>query len=1223
MMAFGSQSGQGTPLYVNQAYHFGIAAGGEYPEISNDLKIEVYDKDLFTSGAINVAPVLIANYTLPCPSNKSDWNDFSTNQFTRDYHLLTNCNGKILDFDTQVIYQTVAPSNAWGQSAKYNFVLTHKAANDSFYYKISFMGAGCKSTDSTLFDMAKDATKTAPACNISYSLDFEIAPPWRSVFINQPCFQEIPLPNELQGKSVDELIHQSKPIKDTLSPPDEIKLDLLSVNTNSELKSHPKLDKLVADLEGDPYRIANYVLNKIELSDAIGYNTTASENNLDPKSINPQGISRDALATYLEGQGSPIEQCALLIYLLRKAGYSAAYVFPNHNTTLMFDQQLSKMLKMQLRGTMSFLGNANEPELIPVNYPWVAFFYKDKNNPEDTGKWIHLFPWIKNNMVIEGKNLWDYFPYGYNNGKQWLLKYLLNDPSIRNPLGTTDPTILREDNIGTLFPLYAAQQLASNNLTVGDIGIQFINQPYNYETWDDFPRPWQTESVSIDRLAQSLEVDQNSNLKDELTDIFDTIEVTVISDRENNGSTKPEDHPGAPIIQTGPIRMTNLHDRSLLLHHEIIPRSNPIQYKMILSLDPYDITEGSKDTETYTFYNVNHFNPPSDQLFRNKQESSQILNNRDNSILYHIVYRHHQQALNQEINWNKQFSGMEEITPIEDTRPLSKGDMACLSLFYGKVTPQMMDFQAQKFIQIQEDLKKNPDSIEKQNAMKGQFLAIAGQSSYKMVGECQQMLERMTKTHAISYAAHGLTKLSPTRDSNNNIMLATNTNNQTQDLDLAYPNVDMSFQVLAHVNNGTSLLDSGNTFQPATDILGELIIGEISSDEHRVINKLYGQENAISTVKLLDIAQGWTSETGLATSPGTGAVVLTANNYEDEGKAIQTCNKTSDNTPSAKPLSEWADQVGGYWKNQVTNNLILSPNAQENLIVMTPGPVTAKGQQGGIPYSGMGAMVFTAGGSAALITGRTTINGGYGEPTHQFENNGSSINVSAITIGSTITITSDYKLDTNPPVQVDPNIDTCNDYAPGGKYYHDPRYISQPTTPSAGPTPLPTPSPTPGPNPPPTHTPPPITLPKPTSTPTPSPTPTSPKAEKNNMGLPVFYGKLKPFVMDPVSVVTGEFYVNALDLKLNGPMPLEIRRIYSSQSTVDETLGHGWKLSYFSYLALSHDSETTPSIIEAAEMDGSVIAYRYNADQATWIPLPSDNPTLINENDGTTLYQNK
>ncbi|MBM3610443.1 MAG: RHS repeat-associated core domain-containing protein [Alphaproteobacteria bacterium] len=1220
MMAFGSQARRGaTPLYINQTYHFGIAAGGERPDIPNNLKIEVYDKDPFVSGASNIAAVLTTNYTLPCSSNPSDWNNFQTNQFTRDYHLLTNCNGKTLDFDTQITYETLGALDTWGQSGKYNFVLTHKAANDSFYYKVSFMGAGCTPSDPTLFDMARDAAKTAPAYNLSYSLDFESPLPWRSVLIDQPHFQGIPLPNEYQGKSLDELIHQSSQVVDTLPPPEQIGLDLVNINKSSELKSHPKLDKLVDDLDDDPYRIANYVLNQIELTDAVGYNITASEANLDPTSINPQGISRDALATYLERQGSPIEQCALLIYLLRKAGYPAAYVFPNHNTTLMFDQPLSKMLKIQLRGTMSFLENAAEPELIPINYPWVVFY-----DHKDQKKWIHLFPWIKNTKVIEGKNLWDYFPYGYNDGKQWLLKYLCNDPAVRNPLGTTDPAILREDNIGTLFPLYAAKQLASNNLAIGDIGIQFTNQPCNYESWDDFPRPWQTAPVTSDRLAQSLEVDQNPNLsqdaKDQLADIFDTIEVTVISDREGKGNADAKYHKdkGDPVIETGPLRLANLHDRTLLLHHEVVAGTNSsVQYKMILSLDPYDANEGSNDTETYTFYSGDHPNPSLDQLLRNKQKvsSKEVLDDQDKNILYHVCYRHHQQMINKAPpGYREQFPGICEKTIIDDSpNQLFKGDMACLSLFYGRVTPEMMDFQAQKFNQCREALTKDPDSIEKQNAIKGQYLAIVGQSYYQMVGESQQMLECMTKTHAISYTAHGLSKLSPTRDSNNQIVLITNTNTQTQDLDLVYPNVDMSFQILAHVDNESSHLDSGDSSQPAFDTALELITGEGSADEHRVINKLYNQENAISTVKLLDIAQGWTSETGLATNGGTGAgaVVLTANNYIEEGGKPYGCKKTADDTFTTNSLADWNNHLTGWWTNVVINTL---SNAQENLIIMTPGPVTAKGQQGGMPYTGVGAMILTPSSAAGLITGRATINGGYGAPTHQFENGGASINVPATTIGSTVTIP-DYKIDTTPPPSdVSPNPVTVNPFGPGGQYdlLHriginspppgNPSDLSQPTQ-SSQPSDLSQPT----------------QSSQPSDLPTPSAAPTNSTHDQAPIGFPVFYGKLKTFVMDPVSVATGEFYINALDLKLNGPMPLEIRRIYSSQSTVNENLGHGWRLSYFSYLTLSNDSETTPSLIQAAEMDGSVIAYRYNADQKIWIPLPSDNPTLINENDTTTL----
>ena len=57
-------------------------------------------------------------------------------------------------------------------------------------------------------------------------------------------------------------------------------------------------------------------------------------------------------------------------------------------------------------------------------------------------------------------------------------------------------------------------------------------------------------------------------------------------------------------------------------------------------------------------------------------------------------------------------------------------------------------------------------------------------------------------------------------------------------------------------------------------------------------------------------------------------------------------------------------------------------------------------------------------------------------------------------------------------------------------------------------------------------------------------------------------------------------------------------------------IGYGWKLDYFPYLVLSG---TNGSLIYAAEMDGSVIAYRQNAAGTMWTPQVADNPQLVNE----------
>ena len=51
-------------------------------------------------------------------------------------------------------------------------------------------------------------------------------------------------------------------------------------------------------------------------------------------------------------------------------------------------------------------------------------------------------------------------------------------------------------------------------------------------------------------------------------------------------------------------------------------------------------------------------------------------------------------------------------------------------------------------------------------------------------------------------------------------------------------------------------------------------------------------------------------------------------------------------------------------------------------------------------------------------------------------------------------------------------------------------------------------------------------------------------------------------VSDPVNVVTGEFYEDCEDLRLEGPLPLSLRRNYSSQSEAPSAFGWGWKINH-------------------------------------------------------------
>ncbi len=102
---------------------------------------------------------------------------------------------------------------------------------------------------------------------------------------------------------------------------------------------------------------------------------------------------------------------------------------------------------------------------------------------------------------------------------------------------------------------------------------------------------------------------------------------------------------------------------------------------------------------------------------------------------------------------------------------------------------------------------------------------------------------------------------------------------------------------------------------------------------------------------------------------------------------------------------------------------------------------------------------------------------------------------------------------------------------------------------------------------------------------------------------------------EPVSVTTGAFFDNHVDLHVNGPLPIEIERTYSSlNAATTNEFGYGWLPGYCSYLIPSADSST----IQAAETDGSIIVFRQQSGSTTvWAPTVADNPTLTNAAGGT------
>src|SRR5258708_21354179 len=80
-------------------------------------------------------------------------------------------------------------------------------------------------------------------------------------------------------------------------------------------------------------------------------------------------------------------------------------------------------------------------------------------------------------------------------------------------------------------------------------------------------------------------------------------------------------------------------------------------------------------------------------------------------------------------------------------------------------------------------------------------------------------------------------------------------------------------------------------------------------------------------------------------------------------------------------------------------------------------------------------------------------------------------------------------------------------------------------------------------------------------------------------------------LLDPVNSLTGPFYADAVYLTLPAPMALQMRRNYGTQNLADNELGFGWKINYVPFLSVS----TNNNLIYAAEMDGTVLAYRQQA----------------------------
>ncbi|HEV2327430.1 MAG TPA: DUF6531 domain-containing protein [Verrucomicrobiae bacterium] len=1094
IVAFGERVG-GTPLYYNQAYQFGIYAGDTIFSNTPIIIQAYYRTNYQLAGTVTFYPPNVL------ASTSNQWVNFLTNGF----QLSTNAFGLTTIVSGQ-------PYLTYGESGYGAVVLTQTASTQAtnYYYVVGMEGYPADGN----YPMAMDGSGNIQPSSL-YSLEFEARPPWRSVFLDQPHFAGKPLPPFYDGMTLAQMATNSPPVTNAVSftPSSATNLD-----DSPELRRSPILDNFVASMNNDPIALANYVINQIALTDPIDY---SDDGNVSEQSVNLGGITRGAQGAFLEKQGSPWDQCALLVYLLRRAGVPAVYELAPRNGLMMLDSRLSQLLKFQVHGDLNSAGVPYTTNtMIAVNYPWVAAYIGTN--------WVHIFPWIKDTEITQGLNLWEEMPANYTDAYQWVRDYIYGNTNLLS-LATNGDNTPR-----VIFPAYLHQTLLQNHpgVSVDDIGTQIVNRQHYYATWGAFPTPTWVTNVSTP--LESLSSSAITNVDPGLTNIFETVSIEIFS---NVDPTKD--------IKTGDLPLVLLENREFYIY-QFMTNGN---VQLNLTLMPWL----ANNTTVKAFTN--------DVSLTNKEVLSLNFDQYDSGLTVEFRYKRHRAMLASTpigpngflgVNTDLGFGPDEEV---DLERPLNVGDQAALCIDYGQVSTEMLNADAQSLWQMEQTLQANPSQTNSlsPDVYEGELMYLAGMSYYQKCDQFDKFNQQVQGFDEVSRFAAGLSKIIPARNSQGVL---------TNGVDPVLPCVDMFFYEDTDVGNDTTQPSSGQDLQMAENNFIDLAVVDYSAEEHQVINTFYQQTNAVSTVRLLQLAQ----------SSGAGIVPISIFNYATVGT----------NVYQGKQLQNWDPYI---WQNVLN---VFEDYSQLGYMsaYLTPGPMT------NAAYAGMGAMVFSPSINLALIS-PNSLNGGVGtlfNPGTITANNSLNYNVNVNSDNYTVTLNapSSSSQTLAPDLAADFNVPLISSLMSSGNYTFSTTGtsenqssaslfgLSQSTSSSAQAFDFQT------------------------------------SAQNGNVGTPTYPSSFFGSSSDPVVPLTGEFRIDESDLGLPGPIPLVLRRNYSSQNLADNQFGYGWKLSIMPYLVVSINATN----IYAADMDGAVLDYVHSTNSAStnlWSPTLAANPQLNND----------
>ena len=1104
VVAFGAQGG-GSALYPNQPYRFAVYAGGFYEAVdaaTNVIRISVYSASNFIAGATNVSPVNI--FTIPMPrrtinADSNRWTVFMSNGASVTF--TTNGLTTTVQFMDTGSADNLPFGLSWMSGVVPNYILTayqltHVAATTNYYYKVEVLGA-----EQTLTTFTCDAVGNWVPTPL-YTMDFALPASNHSAYLDRLFFQGTPMPPSYTEASLTGQAGMNVGVTNQYVLTNSIVYR--NLDGSPELRRHPLLDQLVLDLNKDPLALASYVINQIELVDPYAVGNASL-------TVQPQitcgGIDRSALGTYLEGQGSPIEQCALLVYLLRQAGYSAAYAFPTNNNIFMSASHISQLFEMQVNGVLypngiPYITNS----LLSVNYPWVV-----ANIGTNT---VNIFPWIKDHEIVEGVNFYDYMPSNYNNGLAWVKQYCRGNTNILN---------LSSNNVvASLLPAFIQQYLnpLGTSYSLDNLGVRAFNRQHQFPSWSYLPQPDAVTNLNTVAIVDKL---GNSAGFTFLTNVFNQAQVQVC------------DPGGFAVLDSGSWNACELNDRKFLLFND--------NNRISLWLAPY--RAGITTIQSFT-------GPSSIALQSNSIAYGAVLTNTGsvftNGLLLTVNTIHKRQINTLQSSPEYVNLPLNELTSVINVSHCNVGDVTAFAFDFGRVTPLMLQQHEETYWNLQRQIATNSSYIPKVWDYSGTAAYLMGMGYFQKLDAFDANLQQWHKLHSLIRFSSGLGVIGATGSTN-----------------LMQAKTDMFCGFELYMGNSSLNMNYGqNTLvaTPAWQNYFDLLISAVSSQEHDIIQSYFPDQNAISTVRLLQIAQQ------RATNGNSPIIELYNNNY------IAVGNQT--NAGYGTNLLKNVDAV--TWAK--VNNLFNQGCGAYACVLITPGNITNSTKS----YVGMGALLLSeANVNASISLNSATLNGGCGGEqaylsttyysssgnyglTYNLNDSGSgnlSFSVNTPSIGDVVSYMFSLQ-------------DVANLSSGTSTYNYTPQQINQATQTGIG-------------------------LGQTGGT---TSTGIRANADSGFWSGSKFLSAAGTMAYDPVNIYSGEFYVDAVDLSLPGPFPLQLRRNYTSQTLQANQMGYGWKMNFNPYLCQASN------LIYAAELDGTTLAYR--STNGVWKVLAQDNPTLNN-----------